>query len=46
MDPADFVLQNFSAAERPELPLDLENAADAAESLISAGLSETQNRLH
>ncbi|MET3805266.1 PTH1 family peptidyl-tRNA hydrolase [Nakamurella sp. UYEF19] len=46
MDPADFVLRDFSAAERKELPVDLENAADAAESLIRLGLLETQNRLH
>lgn len=45
-DPADFVLRDFSAAERKELPLDLENAADAVESLIRIGLLETQNRLH
>lgn len=46
MDPADFVLHDFSAAERKELPVDLENAADAVESLIRIGLLETQNRLH
>jgi PTH1 family peptidyl-tRNA hydrolase len=45
-DPADFVLKDFSAAERNELPIDLENAADAVESLIRLGLLETQNRLH
>ena len=46
MDPADYVLRDFSAAERKELPVDLENAADAVESLIRIGLLETQNRLH
>ncbi len=46
MEPADYVLRDFSAAERRELPIDLENAADAAESLILLGLLETQNRLH
>lgn len=46
MDPADYVLRDFSAAERNELPVDLENAADAVESLITYGLPETQNRLH
>ena len=46
MDPADFVLRDFSAADRKELPIDLENAADAVESLIRYGLLETQNRLH
>ncbi len=46
MDPADYVLRDFSAAERKELPIDLENAADAVELLIQYGLLETQNRLH
>ena len=45
-DPADFVLKDFSAAERKELPLELERAADAAEMLLELGLLETQNRLH
>ncbi len=45
-DPADFVLKDFSTAERKELPIDLENAADAVELLIRLGLLETQNRLH
>lgn len=46
MDPADYVLRNFSAGERTELPLDLENAADAVQSLLRDGLLQTQNRLH
>ena len=46
MDPADFVLRDFSAAERKELPVDLEHAADAVELLIEAGLEATQNQLH
>ena len=46
MDPADFVLRDFSAGERKELPVDLEHAADAVELLIEAGLEATQNRLH
>lgn len=45
-DPADFVLRDFSAAERKDLPVDLENAADAVESLIRVGLLTTQNQLH
>lgn len=45
-DPADFVLKNFSSTESKELPIDLENAADAVESLIRIGLLDTQNRLH
>ncbi len=45
-DAADFVLANFSAIERPELPFLLDAAADAVESLLTVGLLETQNRLH
>ena len=36
-DPAAFVLENFSAAERAELGVDLEQAADATELLLRAG---------
>ena len=46
MDPADFVLRDFSAGERKELPVDLEHAADAVELLIGAGLEATQNQFH
>lgn len=45
-DPADYVLRDFSAAERTELPIDLENAADAVELLIRSGLLTAQNQLH
>ena len=43
-DPADWVLREFSAAERKELGLHLERAADAVESLLADGLAVTQNR--
>lgn len=46
MDPADFVLRDFPAAERKELDVDLEHAADAVELLVEQGLEATQNRLH
>jgi len=46
MDPADFVLRDFSAAERKELPAYVERAADAVESLIADGLAATQNAFH
>lgn len=46
MDPADFVLRDFSATERRNLPIDLEHAADAVELLIEHGLEATQNQLH
>jgi peptidyl-tRNA hydrolase, PTH1 family len=35
MDPADFVLRDFTAAERQELPVLLESAADVVENLLS-----------
>ena len=45
-DPAAFVLENFTAAERPEVPTICEQAADAAELLIEIGLEPAQNRVH
>ena len=42
-DPADFVLRPFGGEERKELPLLLETAADAVESLVREGLERTQN---
>jgi PTH1 family peptidyl-tRNA hydrolase len=42
-DPAAFVLRDYSAAERKELPLQLERAADAVELLIADGLAAAQN---
>ncbi len=46
MDPADFVLRDFSTVERAELPFLVDRAADAAESLVSAGLLATQQLFH
>jgi PTH1 family peptidyl-tRNA hydrolase len=46
MDPADYVLREFSAAERADLGVGLEQAADAVEMIITDGLLATQNRLH
>ncbi|MDV6230145.1 aminoacyl-tRNA hydrolase [Rhodococcus cercidiphylli] len=46
MDPASFVLKPFSAAERKDLGIVVEEAADAAELLLSAGLEAAQNRVH
>jgi PTH1 family peptidyl-tRNA hydrolase len=45
-DPADFVLRDYSPAERKELPLQLELAADAVEVLIDEGLVAAQNRFN
>jgi PTH1 family peptidyl-tRNA hydrolase len=44
--PADFVLSNYSSAEREVLPLQVDTAADAVESLIDHGLAETQQRFN
>lgn len=46
MDPADFVLRDFSPTERKELPAYVETAADAVESLIVEGLAPAQNTFH
>jgi len=43
-NPADFVLSAYSSTERKELPFQVDTAADAVESLISAGLDATQQR--
>src|SRR3954449_2408728 len=38
MDPADFVLRDFSATERKELAVNVDHCADAAEALVGKGL--------
>jgi PTH1 family peptidyl-tRNA hydrolase len=43
-DPADFVLSSYSATERKQLPLQVDTAADAVESLVVSGLELTQQR--
>jgi PTH1 family peptidyl-tRNA hydrolase len=45
-DAADFVLRDFSATERKELPFLLGDAADAAELLLGRGLEVAQNQVH
>jgi PTH1 family peptidyl-tRNA hydrolase len=45
-DVADFVLSNYSTAERKELPFQVSDAADAVESLITDGLEKTQQRFN
>lgn len=42
-DPADWVLRDWSAAERKDIDLHLERAADAVETLIAEGLARAQN---
>jgi PTH1 family peptidyl-tRNA hydrolase len=46
MDPAVFVLRDFSAAEHKELPFLLDRCADATEALVAQGLTAAQNIYH
>lgn len=43
LDPAAFVLRDFGAAERKDLEVYVERAADAVEALIADGLDKAQN---
>jgi PTH1 family peptidyl-tRNA hydrolase len=43
MDAADYVLRDFSAAERKDLDFHLDRAADAVEALVRNGLESAQN---
>jgi PTH1 family peptidyl-tRNA hydrolase len=45
-DAADFVLKDFSAAERKELAFHVDRAADAAEALLTGTLEAAQNTFH
>ena len=45
-DPAAFVLEPFTAAERADVPALCEQAADATELLIDLGLEAAQNQVH
>jgi PTH1 family peptidyl-tRNA hydrolase len=45
-DPADFVLSTYSSAERKELPLQVGDAGDAVELLMSEGLAAAQQRFN
>src|SRR6478735_2190280 len=45
-DPAAYVLENFSAVERPEVPTICEQAADAVELLLAQALEPAQNTVH
>jgi PTH1 family peptidyl-tRNA hydrolase len=46
MDPAAFVLRDFAAAERKELPFLLDRAAGAVAALLTDGLAAAQNAFH
>ena len=45
-DPADYVLSDFSAAQRTELPWVVDAAADAVELVVLQGLEAAQRRFH
>jgi peptidyl-tRNA hydrolase, PTH1 family len=45
-DPADFVLREWSGAERKDLGYHVDRAADAVEALLADGLETTQNAYH
>jgi peptidyl-tRNA hydrolase, PTH1 family len=45
-DPADFVLSDFSAAERKELDFLVDRTADAVEAMVTLGLEPAQNTFH
>jgi len=45
-DPADFVLREWSSAERKDLGYHVDRAADAVEALLSTGLDAAQNAFH
>ena len=46
MDPAAYVLKDFSSTERAELDLNVERAADAVRTILSDGLDRAQNIFH
>ncbi|MCX2732087.1 aminoacyl-tRNA hydrolase [Saccharopolyspora sp. NFXS83] len=46
MDPADYVLKDFSGAERKDLGYFVDLCADAVEALAADGLEPAQNRFH
>lgn len=46
MDPADFVLRDFSGVERKELAFHVDRCADATEALVGKGLEAAQNLFH
>lgn len=46
MDPADYVLKDFSGAQRKELAYFVDLCADATEALAAHGLEPAQNQFH
>ncbi|GAA4719980.1 aminoacyl-tRNA hydrolase [Isoptericola chiayiensis] len=46
MDTADYVLRDFAGAERKELPMLVDDAADAVEMVVTEGLLAAQGKYH
>jgi PTH1 family peptidyl-tRNA hydrolase len=46
MDPSDYVLQQFSRAERDELSQALDRAADATLVFVTEGIQAAMNRFN
>jgi PTH1 family peptidyl-tRNA hydrolase len=46
MDPADYVLRDFSSTQRADVPFLVGDAADAVEVLVLDGLAAAQQRYH
>jgi PTH1 family peptidyl-tRNA hydrolase len=46
MDPAEFVLRDFSSTERKELAFVIDRCADAVEAIVAEGLEAAQNTFH
>jgi len=46
MDPADYVLRDFSKVEQPEISVVLEEAADAVVDVVVNGFDKAQMVLH
>ncbi len=43
---ADFLLSNYSSAERKDVPFQVMDAADAVECLVTEGLDKTQQKFN
>jgi len=46
MDPAAFVLRDFAAVERPEVPTLVRRVADAVTALMADGLDRAQSEFN
>jgi len=46
MDPADYVLKDFPAADREEVHLMISDGADAVSSIVTSGFAPAQGRIN